>query len=558
MRKALAAPLVCIGLVAHADRIYIINSPGYNSAQPHFIAALTALGHTVVENSTTFTLPPGFTSTCVDPVNGYDWLCLFGNNDFTVLTAGVEAFITSGGKVWYQYEVSCCTVSSSSVASMLSSLTGLTITPNSNPYIALDFTAQGGWTATGLSCCVDIVGNAYKGLDGLPPANQWMATSELNGATPPISTCPNYGFVFTTTDFVAPGSKGAICGVGDVNFWFDGKEPANPVNPAVVEYFFPNQNSTCYLFAPGCNVSPIGPPNVSLGNDTTLCPGETLVLNASTSSATYLWQDNSTASSYTVTQAGTYWVEVTSPCGVSRDTIVVNYSTSPNVNLGADTNLCDGATIVLDATTTGATYLWQDNSTDPTFSVTQAGSYWVEVDNGCTARDTIDVAYSPVPIFALRNDTAICKGDVLLLDATTPGASYLWHDNSTAATYASTAGTTATVDVTIGPCTASDTVLVADALCECPVAIANAFSPNDDQRNDHFAPILVCPPTEYLFRIYSRWGEVVFETTDPLVAWDGTQDGKIMPLGAYVYLVNITFAGDAEPRILAGSVTLLR
>src|SRR5690348_7275319 len=92
-----------------ADRIYIMDSPGYDTAEPQLIAAIAANGHTIVVNNTTLnTLPAGFTSTCVDPVNGFDWLCFFGTDNFAPLLPQIQSFINVGGKVFYQYEVTCC------------------------------------------------------------------------------------------------------------------------------------------------------------------------------------------------------------------------------------------------------------------------------------------------------------------------------------------------------------------------------------------------------------------------------------------------------------------
>ena len=93
---------------------------------------------------------------------------------------------------------------SSAVATILSGLTGLTITPNSNAYIAVGFPTPA-WEATNIACCLTIKGNAYKGLDGLPAGNQFEATANLNGSAPAISTCTNFGCYFTTTDFVGTG-----------------------------------------------------------------------------------------------------------------------------------------------------------------------------------------------------------------------------------------------------------------------------------------------------------------------------------------------------------------
>src|SRR5688572_14060827 len=104
MKKSFVLLLLsCISLFnCYADRIYIMNGGGYTSAEPQMVSAITANGHTVVVNSTTLTsLPAGFTSRCIDPVNGYDWLCFFGNMSYSGLLSQVQSFIDVGGKVFY-------------------------------------------------------------------------------------------------------------------------------------------------------------------------------------------------------------------------------------------------------------------------------------------------------------------------------------------------------------------------------------------------------------------------------------------------------------------------
>jgi len=230
---AIVFSLVLYPEVSRADRIFIVNSTGYNQAEVQLQTAITNNGHFVNVGAT---IPAGLVSTCIDPVNGYDWLCFFGNSSYTAMIPQMQAFIDNGGKVFYQYEVTCCNVSSQSAADVLTSLVGMPITPNVNGYIAL-----GGWEATGQSCCATFTGNAYKGLDGLPVGNQLQATANLNGSAPPISNSLNYGFFFTTTDFASGANQGGIIGVGDVNMWYDGDEPfsnggSTPVSTVMVDY----------------------------------------------------------------------------------------------------------------------------------------------------------------------------------------------------------------------------------------------------------------------------------------------------------------------------------
>ncbi|TSJ45586.1 PKD domain-containing protein [Fluviicola chungangensis] len=81
------------------------------------------------------------------------------------------------------------------------------------------------------------------------------------------------------------------------------------------------------------------------------------------------------------------------PICYSYDTVVVTYSTFPSVNLGADTTICEGSMLVLDAQNPGCTYLWDDGTTNQTLDVTATGTYQVTVKNAaqCAKTDAITV-----------------------------------------------------------------------------------------------------------------------------------------------------------------------
>src|SRR5690606_10827150 len=99
---------------------------------------------------------------------------------------------------------------------------------------------------------------------------------------------------------------------------------------------------------------------------------------------------------FNATESGTYWVEITSNCGIVSDTIDVTFHPYPTLELGNDTTLCEGASLTLDVTAPNATYQWQDNSTGSTFNVTQQGTYWVEVSvNNCSTMDSININFAP-------------------------------------------------------------------------------------------------------------------------------------------------------------------
>jgi len=208
-------------------------------------------------------------------------------------------------------------------------------------------------------------------------------------------------------------------------------------------------------------VSYLSPPMAYLGSDTVLCPDGTLLLAVTADSAAYLWQDGSTDSIFTVTGTGIYHVEATNMCGTVTDTIAVTYITTPSVDLGSDTLLCDGQVLMLTAATDSAAYVWQDGSAENTFTVTQAGTYHVEVTNQCgMASDTVEIDYLSPPFLALGNDTMLCPSQSLLLEATAEAAIYQWQDGSTEATYVATGAGVYHVAATNDCGTDSDTIVV--------------------------------------------------------------------------------------------------
>ena len=110
----------------------------------------------------------------------------------------------------------------------------------------------------------------------------------------------------------------------------------------------------------------------------------------------------------------------------------------PDVNLGIDTAICEGDTLSLDITLQDASYLWNDNSTNPNYNLFSAGDYSVIVtdSNGCINSDTIHVVLNPLPYINLGDDIEICEGDdILILDVYLEEASYLWNDNSTISSF---------------------------------------------------------------------------------------------------------------------------
>ncbi|WP_158552489.1 gliding motility-associated C-terminal domain-containing protein [Spirosoma telluris] len=110
----------------------------------------------------------------------------------------------------------------------------------------------------------------------------------------------------------------------------------------------------------------------------------------------YLWQDGSTSSIRTITQAGTYFVTATT--GVYSVTDTLHVRILPPVVLPQDTTLCRGEKLTLIPNYPGHALHWSTGSTDSTLTVSQAGQYWVKVDSHtCPIADTINVQVIDCP-----------------------------------------------------------------------------------------------------------------------------------------------------------------
>jgi len=90
-----------------------------------------------------------------------------------------------------------------------------------------------------------------------------------------------------------------------------------------------------------------------------------------------------------------------------------------------------------------------------------------------------------------------------------------------------------------------------------PTFIPSAFSPNGDGKNDVFRVGSMDFQKLLEFRVFNRWGQEVFSTTDPLKAWDGTYKGVTQEIGVYHYVIRVAYP-DAKVETYKGDITLIR
>ncbi|MBL0310656.1 MAG: gliding motility-associated C-terminal domain-containing protein [Bacteroidetes bacterium] len=229
--------------------------------------------------------------------------------------------------------------------------------------------------------------------------------------------------------------------------------------------------------------------------------------------------------------------------------------------LGNDTAICPNGSLLLDATTAGGTYLWNNGSINPTNRVTSAGDYMVTVTDpsGCSASDTITVGFGDNNLFVdLGNDRDVCSRGGLVLAPGISNATYRWQDNSTDSFYHVTQTGVYSVTVNNGCGIASDEVRLTIYPDECALLIPTAFSPNNDGMNDLFRAVCRCPTSSFSMKVFNRWGEMVYQTKNILLGWDGVYKEENQPLGVYGYECEYFNYCENKLNTISGNVSLLR
>jgi gliding motility-associated-like protein len=241
---------------------------------------------------------------------------------------------------------------------------------------------------------------------------------------------------------------------------------------------------------------------------------------------------------------------------------------NPNLSIVSDTcNKPDGMAIAHVTGDNGPfTYSWSPSGgTDSVASSLSAGVYGLSIKDadGCTKTATVNINNYTVPISVLACcDSVINKSGAAVHLSVGNANSYLWSPSNslscdTCQNTIATPSVSTEYYITVSNkdgCSSRDSVFIK---VECgEIFIPNAFSPNGDNTNDVLYVYGGC--IEALdFKIYDRWGNMVFETTDPAKGWNGKYNGQDMDSGIYDYtLVALQSNGNATD--LKGNITLIR
>ena len=250
-------------------------------------------------------------------------------------------------------------------------------------------------------------------------------------------------------------------------------------------------------------------------------------------------------------------------CGGSDSTMTIIDIPPPYMEyeLESPVYLCDGSTVQLSAGTGYESYYWSTTATTPTITVDEIGEYSVEVIDGlCSAMDTITVL--AVPEVPKAVDAFGCPGLEITLSAPFTVSQITWsHGADSANTVVDLPGEYSFIAIDEFGCLRYDTIQVQMIEPEELAArVPNVFTPNNDGMNDKFE-VMSLGIDQFRMEVYNRWGQMMYETSNPNLGWNGGVDNSAdkVPDGTYYYIITFKDYCANEPLTTEkGHVTLLR
>jgi gliding motility-associated-like protein len=198
-------------------------------------------------------------------------------------------------------------------------------------------------------------------------------------------------------------------------------------------------------------------PSLYLGNDTTLCAGQSIDLTAGDVWDFTLWSNGLGGSSLTVSQGGTYHLTAIIDNCIARDTIQLSFIESIQLDLGNDTTLCEGDTLVI---RTAASGTWNNTFVADSLLIVSSGQYSFTYSPGaCQQTDEIEVSIQELPTLNIGNDTSICAGTTIPLTAGIGWESVEWSNGSTQTEILTGAGILQ-ITASLNTCSLTDQIII--------------------------------------------------------------------------------------------------
>ncbi|MBS1566842.1 MAG: gliding motility-associated C-terminal domain-containing protein, partial [Bacteroidetes bacterium] len=311
----------------------------------------------------------------------------------------------------------------------------------------------------------------------------------------------------------------------------------------------------------GIIIDSIPKPNAT--NSSPSCEGAPVNLSAA-NAQTYAWTGPAgftaavaapVITGATPAQQGKYYVQVTTSGGcTARDSTLVTVYPLPPGDAGQDATICQGSSTML-AASGGVKYTWAPLTglsngaiANPVAAPDTTTQYIVQVydQHNCEKTDTVKITVLKTPVAHAGPDKKIVAGQSVTLEGSASGESISWY--WTPAQYINDAGSltptvSTPVDMTYtlhvstanGCGDASDDVFIRVFQ---KVSVPNAFSPNGDGINDRWVIDGLDTYPESVTEVYNRYGQLVFRSRGYPRPWDGTYNGKPLPVGTYYYIID--------------------
>lgn len=299
--------------------------------------------------------------------------------------------------------------------------------------------------------------------------------------------------------------------------------------------------------------------------DLHMCEGTSVRMQTVTNATQYAWTPRLGLSDTTIANpvadpAVTSQYMLTAVLGrcTTYDTVIVNVHTAPIPNAGPDGDICYGQSYVLQGTG-GAQYSWTpqiylntNTGANPVSTPTKTTVYTLSVADaiGCKSLVTDEVKVVVKRVMKVNMfpfDTIGHPGDQFQLLATSPGISYTWSP-PTRLSNINIPNPVVTVGA-IGEDIQYEVVAVDGEGCKAEgyvrirvykgpeIYVPTGFTPNGDGKNDLLIPVPVGIKSYNYFRVFNRWGQLLFSTNRMNSGWDGKLGGREQPSGMYVWMV---------------------
>ncbi|MCC6818964.1 MAG: gliding motility-associated C-terminal domain-containing protein [Bacteroidia bacterium] len=397
--------------------------------------------------------------------------------------------VNKGGKYWVDVIEAPCT--SSDTIEIINDLSFIDLGPDSvicrDSFVQFTYDGKPGYTSYLWNDSTTLQSVFIPKL-----GTYWVTSININKCVssdsitfvlyPPPKTKLNDTLFCKGTSVTLDGSNLSIKTKLETNYlWSTGE--TNPIittfTPGV--YYLKVRNKLCTLFDTVA-ITHIET-GFELGPDTFYCGPVDRWIYPQTGFARYQWHDFAEVINYHALSPGKKKLTITTKEGcIESDSVFISQYPSIDGGLGNDTAICVSSAIILTASDSMVSYLWNTGSTNRSISIRDAGLYIVTIQdsNGCIENDSINIKE---------------QSDALPIDLFMPNA-FTPNDDFVNETYP-----------------------------------GNKYSD---------------PGSPYLLRIFNRWGEKIFESNSPSMEWNGTYNNKLAPQDVYVYYVKYVGCDDVE------------